>query len=491
MRALLVLFTLCLVVIQPVSVPVQPQSPAPHFAFINVTVIDMTSAVARPGMTVVVTGNRISAIGETGATRVPEGGGVIEARGKFLIPGLWDMHQHTTYNTVREVEEVLFPTLIANGVTGIRDPQSYSSIKQINEWRKDIAAGKLTGPRLYEGHNIDGKKSGGLRAIIVRTEREGRQAVQSIKRSGYDFVKVYSYVSREAYFAIAGESKRQGVPFAGHLPFSVTAIEASDAGQKSIEHLSNIWFECSTQSDEIRKQMIAINSRSGSDRIADVIQIESEKILLQEQALDSYSEQKASEIFAHFARNGTWQCPTLVVDKAFAHFGEISIGSDSRTRYMPLSKRVEAKTMSEVWQALKPERVATLKRLHQKELEMVGKMHRAGVGILAGTDAPFLGVFYPGFSLHDELGLLVQAGLTPVAALQAATREPAKYLGLLDTLGTIEKGKIADLVLLAADPLADISNTRRIDAVVVNGRLLTKEALQRILTDAEAAAGRN
>ena len=491
MRALLVLLTLCLVVIRPVTVPVQTQSPAPHFAFINVTVIDMTGAPARPDMTIVVTGNRISAVGETSTTKVPQGARVIQARGKFLIPGLWDMHQHTTYNTVRQVEEVLFPTLVANGVTGIRDPQSYSSIQQINEWRKEIAAGRLNGPRIYEGRNVDGKKPGGLRAIVVKNEREARKAVQLIKQSGYDFVKVYNYVSREAYFAIANESKKQGIPFAGHLPFSVTAVEASDAGQKSIEHVTNLWFECSTRADEIRNQMIEINARSGSNRLADVIRIENEKILLQEKALDTYSEQKASEIFARFAKNGTWQCPTLVVDKVFAHFGETSISSDSRVRYIPLSKRVEAKPMSEVWQGLKPERVATLKRLHQKELEMVGAMHGAGVGILAGTDSPFLGAFYPGFSLHDELGLLVKAGLTPMAALQAATREPAKYLGLLDTLGTIEKGKIADLVLLEADPLADIGNTRKIDAVVVNGRLLSKEALQKLLTDAEVAAGRN
>jgi hypothetical protein len=206
----------------------------------------------------------------------------------------------------------------------------------------------------------------------------------------------------------------------------------------------------------------------------------------QQQVFDTYDEQKCARLFSRFARNRTWQVPTLSVFQR-SNSNPNSLANDERLKYIPMTEREEWKRFITRLQKRTPEQNA------QRRLQMYSKliqgMRRAGVEFMAGTD---LGneYLYPGFSLHDELVLLVQAGLTPMEALQAATRNPAKFLGRLDLLGTIEKGKIADLVLLDANPLENISNTQRINAVVVNGRYLPKEALQRMLAEAEAAANK-
>jgi imidazolonepropionase-like amidohydrolase len=210
-------------------------------------------------------------------------------------------------------------------------------------------------------------------------------------------------------------------------------------------------------------------------------------ILDQSKAADSFDQKKAASLFARFKKNGTWMSPTLVVLRSIAYIGDSDFRADARLRFMPQYIR---KTM---WgdtafgmNKRTPEVNAAAKRVFQKQLEMVGAMRRAGVRIIAGSDTPNPYV-YPGFSLHDELALLVKAGLTPMEALQAATRNAAEYLGLLDTLGTVEKGKIADLVLLDGNPLAEISNTQKINAVVLGGKLVVKASLEEMLAKVEAA----
>lgn len=200
-------------------------------------------------------------------------------------------------------------------------------------------------------------------------------------------------------------------------------------------------------------------------------------------ALETYNNRKAAELFERFVKNETWQCPTLTVLRSTASLGDQSFRSDQRLKYV-------SRQIKERWSQRIANRnegnYANAKRVYQKELEIVGAMRRAGVQILAGTDTgnPFC---FPGFSLHDELALLVKAGLTPIEALRSATLNPAKFLGLDQTLGTVEPGKIADLVILDANPLEDIRNTQRINAVILNGRLFDRKALDKMLAEAEAA----
>ena len=445
-------------------------------ALTHVTVIDMTGAPAKRDMTVVITGKRITAIEKAGKARVPSGARIIDAAGKFLIPGLWDMHVHFT-----EIERS-FPLFIANGVTGVRNMGG--ELEDLVRWRTEVASGKLLGPRVLTcGPILDGPQPAAHGpTIVVGTVTEGRQKVDMLKQRGADCVKVYDRLPRDAYFAIIDQAKRDGLPVVGHVPESITTMEASDAGQKSIEHLGTTLQGCSTIENELRRlEPAPMPSRGDFSEFPRRIAARGERML------NTYDEQKAKQLFAHLTQNRTWQVPTLVTKRALTFIDDFDRNGDERMKYIPQS---EQKWWSPQQNFLlryrTPEYIVYSKRLFQKELELVGAMHRAGVPLMTGTDLSIPYTF-AGFSLHDELGLFVQAGLTPMEALQAATRNPAVFLGELSSQGTIERGKIANLVLLDANPLENIRNTRRINAVVLNGKYLPKEALQKMLADVEAA----
>ncbi len=478
--ALLLLFAL-----QGQLTPRPPQlASATVLAFRNVTVIDMTGAPPRRRMTVVISRNRITALGTTGSVRIPQTAQVIDAQGKFLIPGLWDMHVHLSK------ERTPLPMFIANGITGVRSMGGRP--EELYQWREQVASEKLVGPRIVTcGPVVDGPKPANPdHAIAVVTEAEGRQAVRSLKRSGADFVKVYDGLSRAAYLAVADEAKKQNMPFAGHVPIAVTSFEAADAGQRSFEHLGNILRSSSTLEPEMIEQRVNAVVKP-SNKPNDFTSIPVRIAARTKIELETYSERKAKQLFARFVKNGTWQVPTLATKRSLALVDEGHFFDDAHMKYIPPSQREEWKPENNFFLKYRtPEFIEVRKKLYEKELQLVGAMRRAGVSFMAGTDVP--GAYtYPGFSLHDELALFVQAGFTPMEALQSATRNPAMFLGELESSGTIERGKLANLVLLDADPLADISNTKRIDAVILNGRYLPKEALQKMLSEVEAAASRS
>ena len=448
-------------------------------ALTHVTVIDMTGAPPKPDMTVVIEGNRITSIAHSRKMRIPQSAEVINATGKFLIPGLWDMHVHFT-----EVERS-FPLFIANGVTGVRNMGG--ELEDLLRWRAEVASGQLLGPRVVTcGPIVDGPQPAAHGpTIVVGTPTEGRQTVDRLKQRGADCVKVYDRLPRDAYFAIIDQAKRDGIPVVGHVPEAITTTEASDAGQKSIEHLGTILQGCSTIEDELRRLQAAPMPSGG-----DFSEIPRRIAARGERMLDTYDEQKAKQLFAHLVKNQTWQVPTLVTKRALTFIDDFDRNGDERLKYIP---QAEQKWWSPQQNFLlryrTPEYIVYSKRLFQKELDLVAMMHRAGIPLMTGTD---LGIPYTfaGFSLHDELGLFVQAGLTPMEALQAATRNPAVFLDELSSQGTIERRKIANLVLLDANPLEDIRNTERISAVVLNGKYLPKGELQKMLADIEAAVKR-
>lgn len=455
-------------------------------AISDVAVIDATGAPARPHMTVIINGDRITKIAKTGEVAIPKNAQVIDGTGKFLIPGLWDMHVHTVW---KGRPERFFPMFIANGVTGVRDMAA--DVEFLKQLRKDISEGRLVGPRLMGGPMVDGPLPIWPEpSIPISDEASARQTVASVKDRGADFIKVYSLIPRPAYFALADEAKKRGIPFAGHVPISVSAAEASDAGQKSIEHMEGIFLSCSTEESELRKTIVeSIKDAKDTDQVrASLVRALDDTY---SRLLETYSQEKAAALFARFARNGTWQAPTLVVARVGAFLDDRNFTNDPRLKYVRRGLRDEWKNQDDFRLKNRTAESAALgKRMLQKRLEVVLAMHRAGVKMLAASDALLIYVF-PGFSLHDELELFVQAGLTPMEALQTATRNPATYLGLIDMVGTIEEGKKADLVLLEANPLENISNTKRINSVIVDGRLIPKVSLDRMLKDVETAANRN
>jgi tetratricopeptide (TPR) repeat protein len=385
-------------------------------------------------------------------------------------------------------EKDYLPLFIANGVTGIR---MMWGMPPHHQWRKAIEAGQLVGPHmLIASPIVDGPKPVWPGSIAVANASEARQTVIQVKRDGADFVKVYSLLSREAYFAIADESKKQGIPFAGHVPDSVSLEEASKAGQQSNEHLTGVLTACSSREAELLKLAQETLAATLAGQPSSVRFQGPEHRARQELALDTYSPDKAEAVFEELRKNHTWQCPTLTVLRSTAFSDDGSFAGDPRLKYIPRDIVSSWDPKADPFLKTKTaEDWALSRKVFGKDLAVVGAMQRAGVGILAGTDTlnPYC---LPGFSLHDELGLLVQAGLTPMQALQAATLNPARFLGREKDLGTVAAGKIADLVLLDANPLDDIGNTRKISAVVFRGRLFSRATLDEMLAKIEALASR-
>ncbi|MDB5967818.1 MAG: hypothetical protein JWQ90_268 [Hydrocarboniphaga sp.] len=452
----------------------------PALLIAHVSVIDATGAPPQPDRAVLIIDGRIASIGAPEKTPMPAGAQYIDGRGKFLIPGLWDMHVHLLR---RGRPEAYFPLLIANGVTGVRDMGGNFSFDEIAQLRREIADGHRLGPQIVAaGPILDGPYPQlPSISVVVADAAAARMQVDLLARQGADFIKVYNRLSREAYFAIADEAKKQRLPFAGHVPFSVSAREASDAGQASIEHLFNVLFACSSREDELMR----IKARSlASDESGER---QSLRRLYLHGVLDSYSEPRCAELYTHFVRNKTWQTPTLVQRRAFA-YPDASLAADPNRRYVPRSLRA-------LWDPQQDHRLQgrdaddedIQRRYYERDRALIAPMRRAGVRFLAGTDAgdPFS---IPGFSLHQELEMLVDAGLTPMEALQSATRDAAEFLHRDSQFGSIAPGLRADLVLLDRDPLASIRNTQAIAAVVVGGRYLRREDLDRLLLQAQAAA---
>lgn len=414
-------------------------------ALIHVTVIDATGAPAKRGMTVVITNGRITALGRTGTVRIPESAKVIDASGKYLIPGLWDMHIHSmNYENGRR----FLPLLAAHGITGVRDMGS--PLEDVLRLRRETREGKIAGPRMVlAGPLLQGALPFQVPFITsVHNTTEARRAVVHLRGRGVDFVKLQDALPRELYTAIAAEAKRQNLPFAGHVPPSVSALEATSAGQRSIEHLGGRFYgvllACSSREAELsgRIRVVVNDALRALNEKREPADSEIFRAAFTKLLLDSYDERKAAALFSAFKKNGTWQVPTLIAQpiRAAINGGRTDLNADD-IRYARL--------------------------LARKQLEVVFAMKRAGVKIMAGTDLP-----PDGSTLHAELALLVEAGLSPMEALQAATRNPAEFLGRLGSLGTVERGKIADLVLLDANPLEDIRNTKKIHAVIVGGELV-------------------
>ena len=460
-------------------------------AFTHVTVIDTHGGPSAPDMTVITSGDHIIEVGKSAEARVPQGAQVIDGRGKFLMPGLWDMHVHmflsgadfgdTKPDLARDLTLYL-----ANGVTGVRDTGAARDYfaAYIESKRKGLPPGGLrVAPRIVAaGQIIDGEPPYIRGAMIaVKNADEARRAVDLDKQQGADFIKVYSYLSRDAYFAIADEAKKQGLTLAGHVPYSINAGEASDAGQKSLEHADGLFIACSSEEQAIRESILAKALRSHDSELAAY-----ELYWIDEyyQPIKSYDEAKAAALFAKLARNGTYIDPTLIIARALIFEDEEKRTGDLSTRYWsPATREAWRKFMHEVdWPA---QDAMKAKAMYVRLLQLMHDMQRAGVGLLSGTDGGVAFVV-PGFSLHEELAIFVEAGLTPMEALQTSTLNPARYFHREKELGTVEKGKLADLVLLDADPLADIHNTQKINAVVANGNYLSRGALDKLLADLSA-----
>ena len=434
----------------------------------DINIVDVRSGEIRPDQVVVIEKNRILDVGPRKTTRYPRNAPTnINGRGAYLIPGLWDMHVHLKFGDwFPRAQQISLPLFVANGITGVRDMGS--DLETVQDWRDEIEGGRLLGPRIMtSGPMLDGPKPRFPSSIPIATPDDARRAVDNLKHAGADFIKFQSLIPRDAVFAAAEEARKQEIPFEGHVPDSVRASEMSNAGMHSFEHLIGIFEGSSPLEDDFLK--------GGKTET---------------KLLETYDRARATELAALLAKNHTWQCPTLVWEHGGNLIDVTDFSKDTHAKYVPAEWKDKTwkKFTEEVQADFNGDTLETRKKFIEKELEVVQLLHKSGVPFLAGTDTPPGVYIFPGFSLHEELERFVAAGFTPLESLQTATLNPAAFFGMQEQLGTIEKGKLADLVFLDANPLEDIRNTQKVSGVVLNGRFFSRPDLQKILQQVEEAA---
>ncbi|MBM4187590.1 MAG: amidohydrolase family protein [Gemmatimonadetes bacterium] len=466
------------------SVPSVQQPSA--VAFVRVTVVDVERGALVPDQTVVVEGNRISVVGPSQTTSVPARARQIDGRGKFLIPGLWDMHVHAA---TPWFGEYFMPLMVAHGVTAVRD--MFTTAEAVAEWRRRVTSGQWHGPRVAAfGQLVDGAPPIWPGSVVATTPDDGIRIVDSMKAAGATFVKVYSRLLPETFRAIAERSKAVGIPFAGHVPSLVRPEEAARLGMQTIEHLQQAMQGCSAAEEETLVQSAAaVRSPKAWDSAGRLSREMAERVLA------SFDADRCRALGRAFAASGTWMVPTFTVLRSISKLDDSTLAADSRLAYIPgfLKSGWDPKVDFR-FRMLTSADWARRRLVYARQLEIARIFREVGVRFVAGTDLANPHIF-PGSSLHDELAIFVSVGFTPSEALRAATSEPARLLGMSERLGTIAAGKLADLVLLDADPLEDIENVRRVAVVVADGRVLDAVTRERIMAEAlerarKAPAGR-
>ncbi|MBN1968170.1 MAG: amidohydrolase family protein [Candidatus Delongbacteria bacterium] len=437
----------------------------------NINIIPMNTEILLKNYNLIIEGEKIQSISPNISTEELSDSIVIDGTGKYLIPGLSDMHIHL--NT----EEDLTLALV-NGVTTVRNVFGFPHHL---EWKKEIETGLRIGPRIFtSGKIIDGENPFLPYASVVTTPEEAIQEVLNQKSEGYDFIKTFNGLTKQNYEQVTATAKENNMKIIGHIPFEISVEEALSFGQNSFEHLEGYWHEVIR--DDLNDK--SWKNVTGKKRYIEMYTALPDKITAlynesDKTDFDIIDYDKLYDLSEKTKKYGAWNVPTLVV---------------TQRDCIPLNERKEL--IEEISQFVHPAYKAFwdsrdqdsdqfntgLKIWHEHRKSIVYSLHKAGAGILVGTDSPNPYVL-PGFSVHDELQFLVDSGLSPYEALKSATSNCAKFLNLEDKLGTIEVGKFADLVLLEENPLEDISNTRKISSVICSGRLYDLERIQNIFNE--------
>jgi imidazolonepropionase-like amidohydrolase len=429
----------------------------------NISVVDVAAGSVKAPANVVIKDGKIASIG---AKFWPADATDVDGSGKYLIPGLWDMHVHNWEKTS------LYGLYVANGVLGIRDTGSNRAMTR--QWQEQVKTGEIIGPRLVtSGPIVDGPGPNNypkLPVETIATPADVPMVVDRLMQSGSDFIKPLSRLDRDSYFALLKYANERHIVVAGHVPSAISVWEAVRAGQHSVEHMQMVPLACSTEEPEIRKEMAEAAAKK--DREA--------TLRLRQRVAETFSQEHCTALFREMKKSNAWIDPTFVSGWLRWRIATGEAQKDTNVRFVPQYLRAEWADPSNHEDPPTAAQQEQERKDEEARKRMVLAMKTANVGILIGSDTgdPYV---LPGFVVHQEMALLVEYGLTPAEALRASTLEPARYFGITASEGTVEKGKNANLVIVDANPLADISNTRRVDAVILGGRLLKRDQLDALL----------
>lgn len=441
----------------------------------HVSIVDVEHGRLIGDQAVVTRGDRIVAVGRDGeVAKAWQAKTTIQAGGKFLIPGLWDMHMHFGGGPDLIAEnQALLPLYIANGITTVREA-SGDLPDDVLAWRGQIARGTLQGPTLLSsGPKIEGLKPIWKGTLEVGSESDADKAIAHLQQVGVDFVKITdSTLKPELFLYSVSRAKSVGLKTSGHIPMSLTVKQAMDAGISSIEHLDYV-YRAGSKAEET---VVADLAAGRIDRAEAARRLDA-----------GFDRETAMAVYRDMARRGVFVTPTLHGSRILAYLDRDKHTDDANLAYVgPKLRDTYQWRIGRI--AGEAPSAAAFRHAHfERMATIIPMLQEAGVTIMAGTDAGFLNSFnYPGFSLHDELELYVKLGLTPQQALVSATRAGPAWFGKLDRYGSVETGKAADLLLLDANPLADIAATRAIRTVVLRGSVYDRSTLDGLLSDARA-----
>lgn len=446
----------------------------------NISSIDPRDGLKK-NQTLIIREGKIIKVAPTASLKLSPENKILDAKGKYVIPGLWDAHVHFAY--IEELAPRMFDLFLAYGITSVRD--TGGKIDFVSKWKKKALENPQEAPRVkIAGPLLDGMPnvydgSTPMRpelSVGTATVEELEAQIHSLYEKGIDLLKAYEMLTPEQFKTVTRMGKELGLPVTGHVPLSMDVSSASNAGLNSMEHMRNLELSCASNADElwaVRNQMLeAGKNDAGGDLRSRIHSVQ--RVI----AVENYDERVADEVLAVLAKNKTWQVPTLALSTGMVKQPFSEPAFQESFQYLPDS-------LEKAWLAgaarVSKVNLSDFNKAHSTWMfNMVNKVHKTGIDIMAGTDCP---IFFltPGRSLHEELRVLVEAGMSPLEVIKSATLNPARYFGMEDELGSIQENMWADLLILNANPLEDINNTLEIDAVIREGKVYDRGDLDEML----------
>lgn len=439
----------------------------------SVDIVDVAAGKIIPDQTVVIGNDRILKTGKKSMLNQYTAATVINAKGKYIMPGLWDMHMHFGGgDALTEENKDLLALYLANGIVAVRDCAADLS-RAVLQWRREIGEKKLEGPVIFTaGPKLEGYKSIWEGDLEVDNSAELEKAIDSLVKLKVDFVKITDNTMKPALYLEALQKVRaKGLKITGHVPASLTLTEVSDSGLQAIEHITYLLRAGSSREKEYTK---AIGAGNMTPKEYNTI------------LLNKFDTVAAWQVFKQMAKNGTAVVPTISINRTIAYLDQDNHKNDPYLNY--IGKGLQATYAWRVERAAKDneEAIAFRHNLIEAAAGLLPLLQKAGVTIIAGTDAGYLNSFvYPGFALHSELEWMVKYGLTPQQALAASVINGPVFLEKQKDYCTVSAGKLADLLLLNKNPLQNITATRSIFSLIRNGKLYTRDQLDRLLLKAK------
>lgn len=439
----------------------------------NANIVDVANGKIIPHQLIAISGDVIKVVADTKMAAKYKADKIVDADNKYVMPGLWDMHIHLRGgNDMITANKNLLPLFLAYGVTTVRECGG-DITPQVMEWRQQIAAGTMAGPRIFtSGPKLDGPKPTWAGSLLVETPEQVGKALDSLQKIKTDFVKIYeSKISRDAYLEAVSQAHARGLLSTGHMPYTVKLTEAVDRGMNGSEHLYYVFKACSAKEDSITKVELETEHTARPLGLFGALPT----------LYATYDDAKAAALFKYLAQHHFTVTPTLFVSKTLNEIKETDHSKDSLLNY--IDPKIPATYQGRVASARRASEASTAftKKFEEKATAMVPQMYAAGVNVIAGSDCGAFNSFvYPGSSIHQEIKLLAASGLTPQQALTTSVINGPKFFGL-DNYGSLQAGKCADMIFLDANPLQNINAIDQINRMVAHGKAYSRQDMDNML----------